>query len=525
MGWKMSKKVIELIRVSTEGQASEDRAGIPAQREINRRTATAFGLTIFKTIEIVDVSGASVLASPEMQQLLRLMESGGIHGVVTKEFSRLMRPEKFTDYALLQHFIDTGTVLYLPDGPIDLRSKTGRFIGTIRAAVAGLERREIVERMQDAKEAMRRAGKHTGGDSSLPFGIGYSKERGWHLTAEAEKVKEAFSLFLSGETSYLEIGRKLNIPRTSVRFILENPIYTGWRIYDEKRDPSARGYVPGPNGRQGYRKKIARGPEEVIRVRVFDGLVTEEDFRCVQNVIELKRRKHWRSRQEPPNRYTYNGFLTCGDCGQLLYTHSSKSDFYICKTRNTRERRLRALQGLKPCTNKYMLRSKLEARIDHLLGTQLVKPEFLKTVLDQYESNRQSPSAPPIDELAIREKLSALTAKRERILDAFLDGVIDRKQRDGMLEYTEREVAAYNKVLADSAPALKPKPIEGVGTILSVVQPFAEWEFLARNERRKLLTLLCPEIAVHRYKVKCLTLNLKTESEDRVEADRSRTAW
>ncbi|MHB8500883.1 MAG: recombinase family protein [Candidatus Acidiferrales bacterium] len=520
----MSKRVIELIRVSTEGQAAEDRAGIPAQREINRRTASAFGLTIFKTIEIVDVSGASVLASPEMQQLLRLMESAEIHGVVTKEFSRLMRPEKFTDYALLQHFIDTGTVLYLPDGPIDLRSKTGRFIGTIRAAVAGLERREIVERMQDAKEAMRRAGKHAGGTSSLPFGVGYSKERGWHLTAEAEKVKEAFSLFLSGETSYLEIGRKLNIPRTSVRFILENPIYTGWRTYDEKRDPSVSGYVAGPNGRQGYRKKIARSPEEVIRVRVFDGFLTEEDFNRVQNVIELKRKKHWRSRREMPNRYTYNGFLTCGDCCQPLYTHSSKNDFYICKTRHTRERRLRALQGLEPCANKYMLRSKLEAKIDQLLGTQLVKPEFLETVLDQYNLNRQSPSEPQIDEQAVKEKLSALTAKSERILDAFLDGVIGRKQRDGLLEYTEREAAAYSKLLMDSASPLKPNPIESVGTILSVVQPFAEWEFLSRDERRKLLTLLCPEIAVDRYKIKCLTLKLKAESEDRSEVSHSKTA-
>jgi DNA invertase Pin-like site-specific DNA recombinase len=114
------KSVIELIRVSTEQQAGEDRAGIPAQREINRRTARAYGLTIVKSIEIVDVSGTAVLSSPQMQELLRLMEAPEIHGVITKEFSRLMRPEKFTDYALLQQFIDTRTVLYLPDGPIDL---------------------------------------------------------------------------------------------------------------------------------------------------------------------------------------------------------------------------------------------------------------------------------------------------------------------------------------------------------------------------------------------------------------------
>jgi len=82
------KNAIELIRVSTEKQAGDDRAGIPAQREANRRTAKLYGLSIVKTIQIVDVSGAAVLSSPEMQELLRLMESPEIHGVVTKEFSR-----------------------------------------------------------------------------------------------------------------------------------------------------------------------------------------------------------------------------------------------------------------------------------------------------------------------------------------------------------------------------------------------------------------------------------------------------
>ena len=37
------KSVIELVRVSTEGQASEDRAGLPAQREINRRIHVEVG--------------------------------------------------------------------------------------------------------------------------------------------------------------------------------------------------------------------------------------------------------------------------------------------------------------------------------------------------------------------------------------------------------------------------------------------------------------------------------------------------
>jgi DNA invertase Pin-like site-specific DNA recombinase len=189
------KRVLELIRVSTEQQAGEDRAGIPAQREVNRRTAKAYGLEIVRSIEIVDVSGASVLLSRRMQELVRLMGSPDIEGVVTKEFSRLMRREKFTDYALLQAFIDTSTVLYLPDGPIDLASKSGRLLGTIRAAIAGLERREILDRMQDAKESMRRAGRHPGGLTNLPHGVGYTEELGWFTPRRRRKLEKPSQFF------------------------------------------------------------------------------------------------------------------------------------------------------------------------------------------------------------------------------------------------------------------------------------------------------------------------------------------
>src|SRR4051794_34190702 len=113
------KQAIELIRVSTESQAAEGRASIPAQRAINRRTALAHGLTIVRSIEISDVSGTAVLMAPEIKELLLLMGDPRIHGVVTREFSRLIRPENFADYALLQAFADSNTLLYLPDGPID----------------------------------------------------------------------------------------------------------------------------------------------------------------------------------------------------------------------------------------------------------------------------------------------------------------------------------------------------------------------------------------------------------------------
>jgi hypothetical protein len=103
--WKM-KKVIELIRVSTEAQAATDRASIPAQKAANLRTCLNYGLGIVRSIQMADVSGACVSQAPEMQELMEAMQSPDIHGVVAREFSRLMRPENFEDYGLLQAFVD-----------------------------------------------------------------------------------------------------------------------------------------------------------------------------------------------------------------------------------------------------------------------------------------------------------------------------------------------------------------------------------------------------------------------------------
>jgi DNA invertase Pin-like site-specific DNA recombinase len=509
-GKQMSKRVIELIRVSTQGQAGSDRAGIPAQKEINRRTAKNFDLKIVETIEIVDVSGALVLASPKMHALLRLIESPEIEGVVTKEFSRLIRPDKFTDLALLETFIDTKTILYLPDGPVDLASNNGRFMGTIQAAFAGLERSVIRDRMRDAKEAMRRAGKHPGGQSSLPFGVGYSERKGWHYTSEAEKVKHAFALLLGGASSYVEIARKLNIPRSSLRYLLENPIYTGLRVYDEQRDPSASGYVAAPDGRQGYRRKIKRDPENVIRVPVLDGIVSQEDFLRAQQLIEIKRQKHWRGRTGVPERYTYHGFLTCGECGERLYTHTSKREFYVCKTRHTRERRKRALLKLEPCTNNHMLRDKLEPKIDAMVGEKLQDSVFLARVLREYNDRLTSPSfveSAEVDRAEVSRKLNDLRDKKDRILDTFFEGMIDRVKRDVALATVEHEMESYNLLLG-TPQRPEPRPVPSIDCLLKTIEPFADWEFLSRDDRRALLRQLCPSISVYRYTVKSLTLNI-----------------
>jgi DNA invertase Pin-like site-specific DNA recombinase len=499
----MSKRVIELVRVSTEAQAAQDRAGIPAQRAANKRTSAQYGLDIVRTIEFADVSGAAVLRSPEIEELVRLMESPEIHGVVAKEFSRLMRPENFADYALLQVFADTASILYLPDGPIDFRSKSGRFLGTIRAAMAGLERTEILQRVWSAKEEKRRAGKHAQSYITLPYAIGYdSPAQRWFHKPEVEKVCEAFRLLLAGEASYKEIGRKVGIDPFNLRIIMRNPIYTGWRVYTERRDPTGA-IKTRTGGRQSDRPKVKRSPEDIIRVKVLDPVVSEEHFQKAQQILDLKKQNHWRVRPDFHRRFTYSGFLRCGICSNLVYTHSHKPrDWYVCKSRTWPERKLREGKGLPICKNPYMRRERLEESIDRLFADRLTDRTFLDRLVLEY--GRSSDPTERLGKMArVQHQHAELSQKRQRILDAYFDNLIDREERDRRLTAVERDLRFYGS-LSPTASSASPKL--SAEDLAHVLGPFHEWEFLTRADKRHLLQAVVPEIHVRDYRVVGLSL-------------------
>ena len=82
-----------------------------------------------KSIEISHVSGASILKAPEIGEIIQLMYSPDIHGVVTREASRLMRPENFADYDLLQAFVDSKRFFIFLTVPSTSQAKQVAFSG------------------------------------------------------------------------------------------------------------------------------------------------------------------------------------------------------------------------------------------------------------------------------------------------------------------------------------------------------------------------------------------------------------
>lgn len=471
----MTKRAIELVRVSTSGQASDDHASIESQRTLNRRTAQQYGLAIVRSIEMTGVSGTAVLLAPEMQEMIRLMSDPEIHGIVAREFSRLMRPENYADYALLQVFVDTQTILYLPEGPIDFASTDGRLMGTLKAAMGGIERMEMLRKAWNAREEKRRRGELAQARICLPFGVDNDGRNRWWFTPDAERVREAFRLVLAGDTSYFSIGKQVDIEPHSLAYMLKNPIYTGWRVIDKKRDMTPAGKYPTKNGRQGDRRKILRAPDEVIRVQVIDEpLISREDFDLVQTILRMKRSFHWRTSANYEQRFTYNGYLDC-ICQSRVYTKYRRDDYYVCKNR---------------CGAKYMRRDRLDPYLDQIFAKHLSSETFLRRIA-------QAKRKPQSNIEQIRQQIDALAGKRERVLDTYFEGVITRTERDKKIAEIEREKQVFSDLLTREEPT---RQID-VETLAQQFKVFRQFDLLSRDQKRRLLNTITPRIVVANYQV------------------------
>src|SRR5689334_12814075 len=84
-------RVVRWVRVSTEEQSRDGKAGLQRQIDQTNRIIESRKYELVAELEVVAVSGASITHASEFKELIRLIESGTIDAVVVSEVSRLMR--------------------------------------------------------------------------------------------------------------------------------------------------------------------------------------------------------------------------------------------------------------------------------------------------------------------------------------------------------------------------------------------------------------------------------------------------
>jgi DNA invertase Pin-like site-specific DNA recombinase len=458
------RQAIALLRVSTEAQAAADRGSLPAQRAEIARIAARHELELVEWVELAGVSGAKVLEEPRFAAVLERLAEPGIAGVVVVDFDRLFRRGRFEDYAILDRFADTGSVIFSGEGVLDPAEDTGGLLGVLRGELGGMERRAIARRANRVKEELRKAGRHVQGPSSLPLAVAYRLERDeaggvrpvWSYTwPEAGIVRRLFAEVLAGERNFARLARTLGLDRTRVKDLLRNPIYAGRRRYALRR--IGKRCVPRT---------------DPLEVTVFaEPLVPPADFEAVQEILDGRRRRGGRSRGDGGPAVFY-GLARCALCGAPLYvSHLARWGWkYRCSTATKRG----------GCPTGQLGQAVVDQAGELAVARALADPEVLAVALAAVLE--PAPVAELDPELGTK-RLEELRRERERVVTSFERGLRTLTDAEGRIRSLERQEASLRRDL-EAGPGDTPDPEEIAAAVAST---FASWPFLQLAEKRRLL--------------------------------------
>jgi len=491
-GKLVEKNVIVLVRVSTPNQAAVDKAGVQAQRDACDKLVTFNTLKPRWPIDIIGVSGSDVMYCPEMVRIQEIVRSGECYGVVTREVSRMLRPENF-EFQIFQILQENGCRVFTELGNYNLSNPLDVMQLTLLAGMSGLEKAQMYLRMNGGKEVKRKEGRFCLPKSSLGMGILLSKDR--RLSYDHDvigRVVLLYELFADGEMNLRELSRKTGIGPQKIIRILRNPLYIGWWVIEKMPDYTAP-IRRNKKGRRLRRPLTERPAESVYRHKVIEhGAVPEDLWNQVQRMLDTKKAMHWKH-AKGEDRFLFRGLLFCGKCGQPMTTkvHNNGRDgdptreYYIC--RHGQGQGMYRKDGYSyrkaTCGGRGLERGKLEALLHTVIKTQLNDESFLAKLIDAQEQ-----TARRIDNRAkiasMKHDLERLVSSRARVKELYIQLVITRD------EFNERfaVLGEQERTLHRELSKLKPVREQVSADYLSkVLQPFKQWGNLAPQEKRAIL--------------------------------------
>jgi DNA invertase Pin-like site-specific DNA recombinase len=495
---------IGIVRVSDAGQ--EDGWGIPRQESSIAGAVRFHNLNLVRTVIITDVSGRHAEADPDFQKVFADLKKGGMH-VVVAEQSRLFRPGTFRDYGILEHFRIPGALIFTPTARIDVRTREGRQSVLLNGMMSGEELHTLRERCDGAKQEIREAGLHPGGNQMLPRGVKYIRERNdngrvigqkWvHDGVDSERMRIAYDLLVQQNLPFEHIAERIGGGWTGkgVKDSLMNPIWKGYRLY--KWEAKGEEYIPknakpDKNGKIKPRRRLTKKASPDLVKIDLPSVVSDEVWARAQEIITQRETTHRKSRVKNYNRprHLANGIGYCS-CGNTLYGNyggrGPHLDTYYCRTN---------WHGRAGCGMKPLKRTEVDATIETMISTNLLTGDYVIEAVELVAEPAADPGR------ARREAaLRAVRKARENLLDLRLTGDITKERfiaRDRELETEERSLQALLPM-----PKPKAKPLDLAALIARV---FAEFAFLSFAKKRSLLQRAVREIILDGRTIPSVTL-------------------
>lgn len=213
---------IGLARLSVD---TDESTSIARQRQAITDYCRAQGWDLLGIAEDVDVSGKTpVLDRPEAGKLLR---SARADRVVFLKLDRCSRNVvEFRQFASWCE--QRGAAVVSIQESLDLSTPGGKFVATIIAAFAEMERETIATRVRDSKRHLKAIGRWAGG--SVPYGYqAVMNGSGWKLEIDpeaAEVVRDWVRRVIAGEST-MSVAKSAGRHAQSLYVILRAPALAG----------------------------------------------------------------------------------------------------------------------------------------------------------------------------------------------------------------------------------------------------------------------------------------------------------
>lgn len=434
-------------RKDLDAEAMGEGETLSRHLDILKSLAKRMGLNVVKVYAEV-VSGESIDARPQMQELLRDVETGIYDGVLVVEVERLARGDTSDQGRVAKTFKFSNTLIITPAKTYDPNDEFDEEYFEFGLFMSRREYKTIRRRLVAGSDASRREGKYTG--NVPPYGYvrkKLKKEKGWTLeivSDQAQVVRMIFDWYQNGmqgiPVGYTAISDELN------RLSIPSPSGTRWTpngIQSILRNPVYAGYI-----KSGYRKEVKKIIDgKLTRSRPLNNdytlypgrhkaIISQETWDAVHNRM-LKRVLPSSSSRVKPQQNPLAGLVCCSQCGRIMQRRpyqSGRSATLICTT--------------KDCSTVASDLSMVEQRLLDALDQWLVSgtlpdPDQLPDNSDRLDLLRQAVSS-------CREDLSAADRQLQKQYDLLEKGIYDEStfyERSAIMKKRKFELTSRLKDL------------------------------------------------------------------------------
>ncbi len=396
-------------RVSTQKQGTKG-VSLEEQRAAIERYAVRHGLRIAEWFE--ERITAAKKGRPLFSNILKRLKKGDAEGIVIHKIDRSAR--NLRDWSDLADLMDLGVSVHFANESLDLKSRGGRLSADIQAIVAADYIRNLREETMKGIRGRLKQGLY-------PFNapLGYLNSGGGRVKeidpVRGPFIRLAFDLYASGrftlDTLTDEMYRR-GLRNRRGRRLGRNDM---WRLLN---NPFVAGLLELPSTGETFLGKHT----PLVPMRLYKSVQS-----CLAGRRKIRVRKH---------DFLFRGLFACGGCKRFLVGEVQKGHTYYrchgkgCKTRSFREESLDAAFRSILCP------------FAPTEDWQRLLLEHLTYVREREGGNEQNRKS------AIAARLEALKSREAKLVDALLDGVLDKPAFDARQRALNEERRSLEDSLA-----------------------------------------------------------------------------